>query len=208
MSPEFESVMATQLRAGDRIEVAGTMVEVESVSIAVGKVRPVRVSHGGLDRRRTLIGSTEITIEYRSGAVSGALHVSEDFQPLREVSTSPTPAGEESEVFTDEYAEDVCVGDWVCLEGYELRKVVRTWKVDHEAAEAPAASRAHDPVSIILSAEQRSVHGGHPVGDLDQGQSLLTLPTGELALIAAAGSVVTLLDDATERSPECEAGDE
>ena len=102
MNPEFELVMATQLRAGDRIDVAGTMVEVESVSIAVGKVGPVWVSHGGLDRRRTLIGSTEITIEYRSGAVSGALHVSEDFQALREVSTSPTPAGEESEVLTDE----------------------------------------------------------------------------------------------------------
>lgn len=102
MNPEFELVMATQLRAGDRIEVAGTTVEVESVSIAVGKVGPVQVSHGGLDRRRTLIGSTEITIEYRSGEVSGALHVPEDFQALREVSTSPTPAGEESEVFTDE----------------------------------------------------------------------------------------------------------
>lgn len=102
MNPEFELVMATQLRAGDRIDVAGTMVEVESVSVAVGKVGPVWVSHGGLDRRRTLIGSTEITIEYRSGAVSGALHVPEDFQALREVSTSLTPAGEESEVFTDE----------------------------------------------------------------------------------------------------------
>lgn len=97
MSSEFESVTATQLRAGDRIEVAGAMVEVESVSIAVGKVVPVWVSHGGLDRRRTLIGSTEIAIEYRSGAVSGALHVAEDFQALREASTSPTPAGEESE---------------------------------------------------------------------------------------------------------------
>lgn len=64
------------------------MVEVESVSIAVGKVGPVWESHGGLDRRRTLIGSTEITIEYRSG---GGLR-----------SPSPTPAGEESEVFTDE----------------------------------------------------------------------------------------------------------